>query len=428
MRSARRLPLRRALLVSALGLLVAFGSPTARAADDTGKGLPTPLKPDDVLVWARDHRAEIVAAQAKATAATQTPKVVSALPDPMVMASVDHLPFRLDGVNWSVLVQQDFPLGGVLGARGRGAEAEAKVASADVSRVVLDVQYQALGAYLMWIELRRTATVVEDQIAIAKQVVETTKIRLTVSNAAAGDVLRAQTDLAKLEGEQTALAAELSSARSMLNATLGRPLDAEIPAPELTLPENEPPATASLVRLAVDKRPELAAMKARVEVAEARVDEMKSMYKPMAFLRGGYSQTMTDGPGGMLMIGVSIPIWREKLSAGVSEATSMKSMAESDVSAMSKMIEGEVGAARDQVVAERVRLATTRDKVLPLAKQSLSLTIASYGTGQVPLVSVLDAARMWRETRMEEVVAELKVATAWARLGRTIGVVKLGVP
>jgi cobalt-zinc-cadmium efflux system outer membrane protein len=426
MPSARRLLVPRALVAGLLGLLLA-SSPRPTRAADAAPGLPAPLKPDDVLVWARDHRAEIVAAQAKASAATQVPKVVSALPDPMVMASIDHLPFRLEGVNWSVIVQQDFPLGGVLGARGRGAEAEARASTADASRVALEVQYQALGAYLMWVELQRSAAVVDDQLAIAKQVLETTKIRLTVSGAAAADVLRAQTDLAKLEGERKAIDAELSSSKSMLNATLGRPLDAELPGPELTLPEAEPPATASLVKIAVEKRPELAAMKARVDVAQARIDEMNAMYKPMAFVRAGYAQTMTDGPGAMLMVGVSIPIWREKLSAGVSEATSMKSMADSDVAAMSKMIEGEVGAAREQVVAERVRLATTRDKVLPLAKQTLSLMITTYGAGQVPLVSVLDAARMVREARMDLVVAELKVAAAWARLGRAIGVVKIGV-
>jgi hypothetical protein len=35
---------------------------------------------------------------------------------------------------------------------------------------------------------------------------------------------------------------------------------------------------------------------------------------------------------------------------------------------------------------------------------------------------------MIREARMEEVVAEVKLATVWARLGRAVGVAKVGAP
>ncbi len=421
----------RTRIAAAFSLLLAL--PLAGSLEERARGapgdevaLPAPLKPDDVLAFARTHRAEIVAARAKADAAAQTPKVVSALPDPMVMGSIDHLPFKLMGVSWSVLVQQDFPLGGTLGAKGRAAEADARAATADTKRVELEVEYQALGAYLMWIELQRMGGVVDEQLALAKQIFAVAKVRLTASDAAAVDGVRAQTDVARLEGERAAIDGELAGARAMLNASLGRAIDGALPAPELALPEAEPPAVAVLVKGALERRPELAAMRARCDKASADVAVMESMYKPMAFVRGGYAQTMADGPGVMLMIGVSLPLGRERLSAGVAEAKSMSSMADADVTAMSKMIEGEVAAAREQVLAARTRLATTREKILPLAKQALTLTISSYGAGQTPLVSVLEAARLVRDTRMEEVVGEMKLAAAWAKLGRAIGVVKVG--
>ena len=154
---------------------------------------------------------------------------------------------------------------------------------------------------------------------------------------------------------------------------------------------------------------------------------MRSMYFPMAFVRAGGAYTMTDGPGFMLMVGVSVPLWRDKLGAGVAEAKAMETMAGADVSAMTKMVEGDVGAARQSVIAARTRLATVRDKVLPLSKSVLSLTIATYTAGQMPLISVLDAEKAVREARMDEVIAEVKAAAAWGRLGRAVGVVKVGV-
>jgi hypothetical protein len=61
--------------------------------------------------------------------------MVSALEDPMVSPSLDHLPFRLDGASVSLSVEQRFPLSGVLGDRKRAAEAEALRARAQVGRV-----------------------------------------------------------------------------------------------------------------------------------------------------------------------------------------------------------------------------------------------------------------------------------------------------
>ncbi len=428
MRPLRSLTGRVALAVAVVGAALGLVAPKdARGADAAGE-LPSPLEPDAVLAFARDHRAELVAAKSRSDAALQTPKVVSALPDPMVMASIDHLPFKLDGVDFSVQVQQDFPLGGVLGARGRGAEAEARAVSADAQRVRLDVEYEALAAYLMWVELQRSGVVIDEQLAVAKQIHAITKIRLSVNDAGAADVLRAQTDVAKLEGERKAIDAEVAAAASVLDATLARPLDAPLPAPALIVPASEPPLVAELVRLAVDKRPELASLKARVDVARAKGDEAHELYKPVAFVRAGYSQSMLEGPGAMVMLGVSVPIWRDKLSAGVAEASSMAVSAEADVAATSRAIEGEVAAARGQVVAARVRFATAHETVVPLAREALQAMITTYTAGQTPLVSVLDSARLVREARMEEVVAELKLATAWARLGRAVGVVKVGLP
>ena len=389
--------------------------------------LPSPLKPEAVIAYATAHRAEITAAKAKAAAAAEVAKQVRALPDPMVMVSVDHLPIKLDGINASFAVQQEFPLSGVLGDRERVAEAGAKQAAAQVDTAKLDVEYQALAAYLMVLEAQRMTAVLDDQVAIAKQVVAVAGARLAVSDVAGVDVLRAQLDVVRLEGERTALDSDRKAAASMLEAALGRPVKGEPPICELTLPAADPPALADLVKKALDRRPELAAMKASVAAASAEVDVMRSMYFPMAFVRAGGAYTMTDGPGFMLMVGVSVPLWRDKLGAGVAEAKAMETMAGADVSAMTKMVEGDVGAARQSVIAARTRLATVRDKVLPLSKSVLSLTIATYTAGQMPLISVLDAEKAVREARMDEVIAEVKAAAAWGRLGRAVGVVKVGV-
>ena len=150
---------------------------------------------------------------------------------------------------------------------------------------------------------------------------------------------------------------------------------------------------------------------------------MQAMYKPMGFVRAGTAYRMAEGAGLMVMVGVTVPLWRERLAAGVSEARSMVAMADADVAAMRRMVQGETCAAREQVVAARVRLLTARERIVPLAKQTVSLTLAGYASGQVPLVAVLEASRAFRDARMDEAVAEVRLAGAWARLGRAVGTV-----
>ena len=76
---------------------------------------------EDVLAYGRAHRQEIVAALARARAAGERPAIVSALEDPMIMPSIDHLPFTFDGVDASLTVEQRFPFSRVRGNRRRAA-------------------------------------------------------------------------------------------------------------------------------------------------------------------------------------------------------------------------------------------------------------------------------------------------------------------
>src|SRR5688572_96326 len=126
------------LRVAAAVALVALSASPARAERQRPGQLPDPLRLEDVLAFARAHRQEIVAARARARAAGERPAIVSALEDPMVMPSIDHLPFMLHGVDASLMIEQQFPFSRIRGHRQRGAEAEADRLRADATRVALD--------------------------------------------------------------------------------------------------------------------------------------------------------------------------------------------------------------------------------------------------------------------------------------------------
>jgi outer membrane protein TolC len=129
---------------------------------------------------------------------------------------------------------------------------------------------------------------------------------------------------------------------------------------------------------------------------------------------------MFDGPGWMLMFGLTVPIWRGKLRAGVAEATAMVNMAEADLEAMRRMVDGEAVASRAEVVAARERYLALREQIVPRALEAIDPTLASYASGQLPLVSVIDAAQALWTAQAELISAEAALGMAWARLRRAI--------
>jgi outer membrane protein TolC len=401
-------------------LLATIGASPAPAAAQPMQPLPSPLSLGDVIRIASDRRDEIEAARARMTAGEARPTIVSALSDPMISPSLDHLPFMMGGADYSVTVEQQIPLSGIRGHRRASALADVDRLRAITHRITLDVGVEAANAYVMLQERRRTTALVSEQLAFARDVVSAANARYASGTAPQSDVLRAEVEVARLEAITRALVGEVRGAEAMLNTSLA--LDADTPVPPLailSLPQAVP--SWSAIKTALVSRPELAAGRAEIARAAADVQVMRDMYKPMATIRTGPSYTMAEGGGWMGMVGVSLPIWRGKLKAGVAEAQAMRAMADADLRAMTRMIEGEAAVAVSQVQSARDRQNALNTDVLPRARMAIEPAVASYASGQLPLVSVIEAIQALWLVQSDLITADTQLGLAWARLGRAIG-------
>ena len=97
--------------------------PTAAAAQ-TPSVLPSPLSIGDVIRLSGERRDEIQTARARIRAGEARPTIVSALQDPMISPSLDHLPFMLGGADVSFTIEQQIPLSGIRGHRRASALAD----------------------------------------------------------------------------------------------------------------------------------------------------------------------------------------------------------------------------------------------------------------------------------------------------------------
>lgn len=401
-------------------LALCLGAWASQAVAQAPSPLPDPLTLSDVVRLAGERRDEIDAARARTRAGEARPDIVSALEDPMVSPSLDHLPFMLEGADVSITIEQRIPLSGIRGHRRASALADVDRLRADARRTVLDVGVQAANAFLMLQERRRTSALVDEQLTFARDVVTAANARYASGTAPQSDVLRAEVEVARLEALARALVSEVRGAEAMLNTTLA--LDADLPVPPLApLVLAEPVPTWAGIKAALTERPELAAVRADIARADADVQVMRDMYRPMATIRTGPSYTMADGKGWMAMVGVSLPIWRGKLRAGVVEARAMRAMSEAELRAMTRMIEGDAAVAVHQVRAARDRQSAIRTDVLPRARMAIEPAVAGYTSGQLPLVSVIEAVQALWLVQADLIAADIELGLAWARLGRAVG-------
>ena len=374
----------------------------------------------DVIRIAGERRDEIQASRARVRAGEARPAIASAFEDPMFSGSLDHLPFAMGGADVSFAVEQRISLSGIRTHRRNSALADLDRLRAEVNRTTLDVGIQAVNAFLMLQERRRTASLVSEQIAFAREVVNAANARYAGGTAPQSDVLRAELEVARLESIARSLIGGVRGAEAMLNTSLAIDADAAVPpleGPAVQAPIPDWPA----IKAALSSRPELAAGRAEVLRAEAEIEVMRDMFRPMATIRTGPSYTMAEGKGWMAMVGISLPLWRSKLRAGVAEAQAMRSMSEAELRAMTRMIEGDAAVAVSQLQSVRDRRIALTADVLPRARMAIDPALAGYSSGRLPLVSVIEAVQAWWLVQADLIAADTELGLAWARLGRAIG-------
>ena len=408
-------------------LFVAVSATVPEVSVAQEAGLPTPLTLADVIRVASQRRDEIEAARARTRASEARPAIVSALSDPMISPSLDHLPFMLGGADVSFTIEQQIPLSGIRRSRRTAALADVDRLRAEANRTTLDVGVQAANAFLMLQERRRTQALVAEQIGFARDVVNASNARYSSGTAPQSDVLRAEVEVARLEALARGLVGEVRGAEAMLNAALA--LDSDLPVPPLSpIAFVNPLPTWPAIKTALTSRPELAAGRAEIARAEAEVQVMRDMFRPMATIRTGPAYTMAEGRGWMAMVGISLPIWKGKLRAGVAEAQAMRAMSEADLRAMTRMIEGDAAEAVNQLEAARERQAALTKDVLPRARMAIDPAVAGYGAGRIPLVSVIEAVQVLWRVQSDLIAADTELGLAWARLGRVIGSYEAIIP
>jgi outer membrane protein TolC len=244
------------------------------------------------------------------------------------------------------------------------------------------------------------------------------------------EVVKIQAEITRTEARLLDLAMRRAAIVARLNAMRDRPQTTPVVVDAL---ESRAPVDLDLAALrarASASRPEIAAIKARVEAASTRVEHSKKAYSPnvVVGLNYGYVSRREDAAGRMippedngqdilgLTGGISLPVWRSSLEAGVEEGLQKQLAAEEALREISAEIDSELGdlVHRIPLLAEQSQLYD--DVLIVQARQSLHSAESAYAAGTADALDLLDAERVMFQVRIAAARVRTDLDVAYARL------------
>jgi cobalt-zinc-cadmium efflux system outer membrane protein len=351
------------------------------------------------------------------SASVENITVTRSLPDPQLTFQAyitDTLTSFMPGLF------QGIPGPGKLKARAKVAAAESQDKYFTFEGTVLQAAFNLKRAYYqlgLWEEQLRvkqaTLALLDNQERVLRAQNEAGTATLPDLLRVQSERSRVQTDLANLEDSHRSL---LENFKAALGLTPQQP---DPPTPVHFETGGENPDADELLRVAFERNPQLAAMEADVRAAEGGIAVAYKERVPD--FNAGLSADVYAPPFYWPQVGMTLPIWRDKLAAEVAQAQADSLAAKSRLKAA--QIDLAVNFAEKAFACRETgrNLALIEDKLIPQVDQSLAVAQAGYRAGttdfsamtgaeQALLNLQLEAAESW--TANQIALAELSLMIA----------------
>jgi cobalt-zinc-cadmium efflux system outer membrane protein len=377
-----------AITVAVLG----FGMARAEDAPRAAAGDP---QLSALIDEALDRNPAIQAASASADAARSRPDQAAALPDPTL-----SIAYTNDGWSPSLGAQemttlafmwsQAIPGPGRRHLRGEVRRAEARSAAQEIERAKLGTIAAVRRAYYGLMLARELLALGREQQTLWTEVEQSARSRYGVGLGTQYDVLRAQVEATRMRESLIDQEAEIAVRTAELNRLVGRPLDAEVQtAAHLELRPLDR-ALSALVAEGERVSPELNAAASGIERAQVAVRLAQRERRPELSVQAGYMNR--GGLDPMWQAGASFSLPRgKKGAAALAEATAETRAADARRASLGLdlRLRTEERVARARAVEQIAGLYA--EGVVPQGQAALEAALASYETGKLPFLTVLDA-------------------------------------
>ena len=389
----------------------------------------TPLP--SLIAEALQNNPEIQAAYQEREAAQQRIAPAEALDDPMLEAGVINAPLasspfnREDMTMKMIGLSQRLPFPGKRGLRKDVATKDAQAIEhgyqETVNRVIRDLKfaYFDLGLTLEMTKLvEKNKLILEGFLHLAEE-------HYKVGLGSQADVLKAQTQVSRMQDELLRLARERPVIEAELIRTLGRHTSAAalIPAPPHI--HEQLLNLESLRETAFAQRPQLLALQSLIARSEKSIDLARRAYYPDLDVRFSYGQrdNMLDGTRRddmvSMTVAINLPVWRgNKIEPRIMESQAMREQALNLHQAQRNELAAQL---RQQVAVTEQNHKSARlyqTTILPQARLTVESALGAYRVNQIDFLTLLD-------NQMTVFNYEISLVTAMANYNKALAEIDL---
>jgi len=378
------------------------------ASEHTGMpepmGTGEPLAIETVLQEIRTTNPQLRAARERVEAAKERLPQAAAWDDPMVGIDFERSDSRrLTTYNDAeVMVSQALPLTGKPARRKAIASAEIAVAEAALHQLELDLEMRAQTNFFRLANAQAQLDVNARNIALLRQLVEVTRAKYESGRQRQADVLIIETELARLEEVRIDELRGYTEAQTALNALMNRAPD--IALGRAVVPEFKPVELSleTLQQHAAAHRPQLAEAESRIAVAEARVALAKRERYPDPEVRiearqfnGDALYRFREYDTGVF---ITLPwVNSRKYRAAIREAQRMVDAETHERAALATETAAMVRDVWQRLQTFQHHVELFRDRLLPLARQSVDALRSNYESDRATLPEVLTTQQTVQE-------------------------------
>lgn len=386
------------------------------------------LAADRLVAWVLERNPGVAARQAAAKAVGHRIAPAGALDDPTL--GYQTAPRTLDsgGLDQRLEVRQRFPWPGTLDAREAVARHEAAAARSDLEELRLDVAARARSAHAQWRFVQEALAIHRATRALIEELIATATTRYASGQSRRQDVLQAEVERTGLDAEALRLRRRQTTVQARINTLLNRRPDAPLPpaAPVDTLAE--PPALATLERLALARHPQLARLDARLAADRSRITLAEKAFYPDFEVGVGYDGLWEEAAKRpMLGVSLSLPLDRGKRRAALDGARAEATAARWTLAERRAGLRAELAQARAAVIEQQRSVQLHEQESVPLADEYLDAALADYQSGGGTFPDVIAAERRKLAAELALAHARADYATSLAELDHTAGIMP-GIP
>ncbi len=384
-----------------------------------------------------ERNPKLAALDAAARAADQAAPQVRALPDPVagVTAYLLSPETRVGPQQAMVSLSQRFPWFGTLQLKEQSAlfEAAAARARVETERLRLVTEARRLAYELAF--TNASEGVVQTDRTILGHYEELARARYASGVGIEQGVVKIQAEITRDDARLLDIAARRASLEASINGLRDQPAGTAVTVSTLpTYPELSP-TVGALRERTLATRPELAEADARIRAAQSEIELAQKATRPDVTIGLSYNLVgeRSDSAGRLnppegngrdilaLFGGVSLPIHREKIEAGIEAATERRLAAEQARRATAADIEQSLADLATRIPLIWDRLQLFRNVLIVQARQSLASAEAGYAAGTLNALDLLDAERVLLDVRIATERARADYAVALAQLEGTVG-------